>query len=505
MKIRFTCMLLAMVMLALTGCTPAVPAATAKLSAHSPTPIPIPRQQFSINDVLADANARHQSINAPDGDITQYRTPFQDFDREADDALFESLGITPIFYGQQQPPQNPEITTAQATQEVAWLFLVLRYNYGLYQYFGGQPAFGAAQQAIVTELETQTSWKASLYHLVVAKHLDFIKDTHFLIGSTRFIDDIILYACTKVDFGRDAQGFFNLQDERRVKTIDGLSPKEVLKLCIDQEGWLVYRAYRQAPDRPKGEIVYENGDREALGFDRASEITTGFADIYQAGTLGSTPWVRFTQMPVEGRGMDNERTAILQSVHAIRSHPLAIIDLRTNSGGDAFLLHQWFNRYTGQPLQNNYQTLMLRRFNYIGISDELIAAHNDTFLATGYTDVDPSYMQTQPEDQFLPSDCTRIVRIGKTTFSAGEGLVDALTNVENTLIIGANTAGAFSGTNLITYQLPYSGLPLSFGQHLFHWNADYFREGYGLAPDIYLTGTNTDKRLELFIQRYLIP
>lgn len=92
----------------------------------------------------------------------------------------------------------------------------------------------------------------------------------------------------------------------------------------------------------------------------------------------------------------------------------------------------------------------------------------------------------------------------RLTFSAGEGLVHALTNVENTLIIGANTAGAFSGTNLSTFQLPYSGLPFSFGQHLICWNTDYFREGYGLAPDIYLTGTNTDKRLGLVIQRYLI-
>jgi hypothetical protein len=70
--------------------------------------------------------------------------------------------------------------------------------------------------------------------------------------------------------------------------------------------------------------------------------------------------------------------------------------------------------------------------------------------------------------------------------SAGEGLVLRISQVENVVVVGENTMGALTFGNLSAHQLPHSRLmiwmPINFGLFL----DQEFREGVGLAPDLWV-------------------
>ena len=52
--------------------------------------------------------------------------------------------------------------------------------------------------------------------------------------------------------------------------------------------------------------------------------------------------------------------------------------------------------------------------------------------------------------------------------------------------------------------MPYSGLYLQFGECMQYFDPSYFRESYGMEPDLYLTGKNLQKRLKKFFKTYVL-
>ena len=82
-------------------------------------------------------------------------------------------------------------------------------------------------------------------------------------------------------------------------------------------------------------------------------------------------------------------------------------------------------------------------------------------------------------------------------------MTDALKNIENTVTIGTNTGGVLINMANYSMAMPYSGLLLQFGTCLQNFDPSYFKESYGIEPDIYLTGKNLDQRLKKFFQTYI--
>ena len=86
--------------------------------------------------------------------------------------------------------------------------------------------------------------------------------------------------------------------------------------------------------------------------------------------------------------------------------------------------------------------------------------------------------------------------------SCAEMMTDSCRAIENTVVIGADTFGCLSGDVTEILWLPVSGVPVSFGASLYQWDEDYFKEGRGFSPDLYLTGKDCEERLELFLEKY---
>ena len=58
--------------------------------------------------------------------------------------------------------------------------------------------------------------------------------------------------------------------------------------------------------------------------------------------------------------LPEERKRFLKDVSNMKKQDCLIFDLRNNPGGDGTLIDKWFQDYTGQALQPNYNTLRLR-------------------------------------------------------------------------------------------------------------------------------------------------
>ena len=127
------------------------------------------------------------------------------------------------------------------------------------------------------------------------------------------------------------------------------------------------------------------------------------------------------------------------------------------------------------------------------------------FIKSGLKKDGKYYYLNYPNHQYLKNEGKKVfVLTSRRTSSSAEAMTDALRNIENTVVIGTNTGGVL--INMANYQMamPYSGLFLQFGECLQNFEPSYFKESYGMEPDIYLTGENLSERLKKFFEKYVI-
>ena len=133
--------------------------------------------QPTLEELLDEVNAEHQSIQRDELDPTPYlRTSLSLEDQsKAREYMTETFS---------DYDADLKLDHSQAVEDVNYLFEACYYAYGLYDYFGGHPAFDAAQEAILHDLEDQDTVTCQQLEQIIASHLGFIKDGHFQINET---------------------------------------------------------------------------------------------------------------------------------------------------------------------------------------------------------------------------------------------------------------------------------------------------------------------------------
>ena len=121
--------------LALAGCAPALP------------------PQPTLDELLAEVNAAHQTVNQPQLDASQYVT------RPAPDE--ETLDYFTSDLTKFEFDPDAEVTAAQAAEDVEYLFGAFRSLYGPYDYFGGDETFGEHKAELLAKLKEKESWTAT--------------------------------------------------------------------------------------------------------------------------------------------------------------------------------------------------------------------------------------------------------------------------------------------------------------------------------------------------------
>lgn len=454
------------------------------------------QEQQEFENVVTDVNQKNKKINAPKGSLDRYR---YDFSNKKPKMTNQDVAIVKNY---DKKKVKKSISVATAKKEVNWLFRVLRSQYGLYTYYGGDAKFEKQQKAILKRLGTKGTVTTKKYQQILHKYLGFVVDEHFYIGEQNFSANVALFSNESTHYTKENKNYYKGNNKVPIVTINGKKPDVYLKRAIDENGNLTYYPYvmLKKKDSYTYTVKYQNGTSEKItlkpalfsykntvnrlyGYDRFTngayiELNTVFAD--------------------DGGNMTKERNRFLADVPDMKKQKNLVIDLRSNGGGDLGLIEAWFKTYTGQAPQWNFNTLRIRPTK---LSDPKMM---DLYMSGMGLKRSGNYYYQYPTEQYLENDNHNIfVLTSRYTASAAEGYTDVLKNLENVVTIGTNTGGVLSNMANYFFAMPYSGLFIQFGECLIQFDSSYFKESYGMEPDIYLTGRDLDTRLKKFFEIYV--
>lgn len=483
------------------------------------TAAPAVKDYSEFQSFLAQTNAAHAQIDAPRANLSAYR---YDFSGGGPLLTADDAGMLKGYDGR-NPSPDALFSAADARTEVDWLFRVLRTQYGLYTYAGGDAAFNAARQKILSALPQSGTVRTGDYEKLLTENLFFINDTHFMIGQNGMQHRRLVFTNQSRPFYNRGGAFYaDAACTQRVLSVNGAAPGKMIRRAIGMDGELTWYLYVSLPQADSAQAAVQYADRsETIVLKPSASFEQQKPKTKRFGTteVNGIPYVEINEMFFgngDSSGWTNQndeplKRKVLKTADDLKKEPVAVIDLTHNPGGNGDLPYNWFLRYTGQAAQANFCTLRVRagegwiRSGYGAQTPEDIASVraylDQSFAGMGLTP-DGSYYTGIPSAQFVPNDRTLFVLTSRGTASAAELFTDVLHNLQNTVFIGSNTGGVLVNAANYGFKLPYSGLFAQFGECLNLWDKDYFEESRGMEPDLYLTGDNLDERLARFLERY---
>jgi hypothetical protein len=476
-------------------------------------------KEQTFESVLAEANTLHkaQAEMVPEENIRDYITTLPETEVGFTEEELVSLtnGIGRSFNGEKG------VSLSQAKQDVDLLFRVFRYCYGAYEYFGGDEVFGEAKGAILNDLDALGNvFKARDMAIVLKKHLAFIKDGHFLINSSTVFESLSYFSTEELVFAQDREGYFSQVDGEKqyLLSIDGNTEVErYMKLSISPDGELIYNLGILGEKSVRNKIVNVVFDKitVSLMLDNAA-----FTQAYDAVPTYSDDWKG--KVPVVAcRDLTSPETckSFISSASRLSSHEVAILDLRGNGGGSPDAVKQWLTAYdsgglaeywfatsamsrSGRALCYILARTMDAGANYFSLWDT-DNSYRNLFMQlyrTGINSCDIT-RENVPLKQ-LNAEGLLFVLMDERDFSAGEVLLFALRNRENTIFVGTNSCGGLQGGTGQQVVLPNSQINVSYGRDLFFWYDErVFEEGRGFLPDLWVNGDALE-RVNALIKYY---
>lgn len=434
--------------------------------------------QPTLEELLDEVNTEHQSIQREELDPTPYlRTSLSD----------EGWMKTSAYIANTRSDYDPdlELTHSQAVEDVNYLFDAFYYTYGFYDYFGGHAVFDAAQEAILQDLEGQDTITCQQLEQILVSHLGFIKDGHFRINETSPAPTQIPFFFRQTAFLKTENGYQTVRGKTVESVENHADLDELFKRSISKEGQIVYY-----PVLLK-EAVFD-GQSEFEKHICDEKLTVHYTDG-STETLTAEPWKLYYENLPEGQNTDLRETdgipvfqfnnfekdyqrATINGAQELKTAPVSMLDLRSNTGGAESVLHSWINHYAyGQDVPGNG----LRFSNYDGTSENVL------------------------EDGWIDHDNLLILLTGKITASSGEIILDTACNLENSLIIGENTYGAMLG-NSGHAVLPNSKTTIQMSMYNFYLTPegyDYFEELRGFEPDLWVPAGEAEELAAKLIHR----
>lgn len=380
----------------------------------------------------------------------------------------------------------------QAQFDINSLFDMVRKNYGLYNFYGGAEVFEAARQQALADCENAQTMDADVLQQIILDNLSFITDQHFLVGSERPSSSIYPCFFTEVAFQKTEEGY-STADGKLVESVDGQDDlDELFKRSLTREGEIVYwpitfAESEEAKNNPPSLTVhYTDGSEQTL---TAMPYESPEADpevedvelrdeegipVLYAKSLTSQNFVNFTlEMQEEAN----------------------VIDLTSNTGGYMPVGLEWLEKYVGEIVPTN--SFFIRNQQNTGnpssASDEIIGVKTEN----GWT-----MLNIYPDD-FIENENLLIILTSKKTASAAEMLVDASRNVQNTLIIGENTAGCMLGNKYTYIPLVYSRINVTYGNIVTIFPEEDFTESYGYEPDLWCPAVWAQEAAVHFLNKQL--
>jgi len=464
------------------------------------------QESLTLQDLLDTAHERRQGIYPPNierlEELTYGRTP-RTIDIREDERFFNYHPFGTIL----------SIPSEEAIYDVQLFFDVLRQIYGGYIYFGGDEVFVPLFDEIIEEIASQERWGIdNLARLLYLRLNPYIHDNHLSIGggveffSNRFESNYCVFTNDTI-FDRTENGFRNRDNGLYVQEVVGYDKDDVFRLTVNEYGEFYYTLVIEGPYYRGAEliIVYENGKETITQFDVTRE-GTAWPEYHEPSLefIDGFPVITINAMYMEQAFFYEDvikANTFLSFVDELRHESAIIIDLRENGGGNMMLAARWLYNLIGEFVPNNhvwltvedYDTFMATRVGGIGDPDDPFYLPFCIVMEQRiHTPFDENHVITYPSginrsDSLISNGQIIIFLTSRFTASAAEDFVDMAFSMENTLIIGHNTAGGLFADLTHTRLLPYSGIHFGLGTMLFlHAEAHNFREGVGLVPDLWV-------------------
>ena len=474
---------------------------------------------IAFQTVLDEASALHeaQAEMVPEENIRDYvpTLPATELGFTEEELVSLTEGIGHSFNGEKR------ITLSQAKQDVDLLFRVFRYCYGAYEYFGGEKGFEEAKAAVLNDLDAwENALKARDLAAMLRKHLTFIQDGHFFINSSSTLEMQSYFSTDELVFEQDKRGYFAQVDGEKqyLLSVDGDTETEgYMKRSISPDGEITYYLGMLGEKRVRNKIVNAVFDKTtvSLMLDHAA-----FTQAYDPAYTYSEDWEG--EVPVVAcRDLSTPETckSFISSASRLSSYEVAILDLRGNGGGSPDAVKQWLNAYdssglaeywfatssmyrSGRALSYILARTMDARANYFYLWDKNNSQRNRymQLYRTGVNFYDIS-RENIPLKQ-LNAEGLLFVLMDDRDFSAGEVLLFALRNRQNTVFVGTNSSGGLLGGTGQQVVLPNSKIIVSYGNGLMFWyDKRVFEEGRGFLPDLWVNGDALE-RVQKLIEYY---
>ena len=388
-----------------------------------------------------------------------------------------------------EPNEDGSFSVAQVEADLQYFFDYLRSNYGLYLYFGGDEAFNAAREAIIHQVREEETLTVERFSEILWENMRFIRDGHFSIDNRSLLGSLTPHFFIEIPFHKTENGY-QTEDGKLVTAVDGYDDLDLLfKRSLSREGDIVYypvvmMEYLNGMSAcPPLQLTYADASTQML-----------FAEPYQRLETDITANEVTRMSTVEGiksfASIGCYMSRFSEAAKELKTEPTSIVDLRFNRGGNYTTLSEWFVNYTDRQVPSHC----------ICIGAKLPEEQD---LLQGYMELEHGKAIFADSDDFISNGSLMVVLTSKRSASGAELFVDMTHNLENTLIIGENTAGCLQGTGGMVLTLPNSRLKFSCGIAVNLWPDDYFVEGYGLELDLWCPAVYAEEVAINFIKKHV--
>lgn len=408
--------------------------------------------------------------------------------------------------------KNKELTYDEAKKDIDQLFNLFKYTYGAYGYFGGDSKFSEVKSDMINALPKDKTVLMSQFEDILNSNLSFLKDYHFRIlensigpickGQYYYMNDEPIY--------KDSAGFYLIIKSVKyyIKSIDGNNNiDKFLTYAISDTGDIVYNIAILKDFTGTNQITCElklkpsNSNKE-ISKDLVlnatiNSYTSNYNTMYKYTEDKGIPIISLSSFTKKDSSDDKSVYDFINSAYTARKSPAAILDLRGNFGGDISIAMSWINSYLGITKNNvDFSSYPFLRGSYSNLQSSVISSINQTNYNEEFLNCSGHASKSFKTDNIL------FVLMDKNTASASETLIEALTNADNVITVGTNSAGALLSLDEKYYKLNNSSLAIQMGSMLYLTPLGDEFEECGFKPDLLVNPCNALDRTIKLIENY---
>lgn len=394
-----------------------------------------------------------------------------------------------------------KVSVEQALEDVDLFFRAWKYSYPSYYYMGEDLFLNAREQAVAAVSEYEEELLVATFGNILYDSMSFLQDYHSSINGiipahTESELHYLSYTDATQPFDKDENGYYQTYEGVKWYFSSCSNVDMRLEPVLLETGKVAYCPMMVIPKAQGTEldtIVLKNGEVEKeikLRWVTSADVQGNELDQqYKASAEDDVFYIDYLTMRADV-GDVNE---FIQMAEEAKQYKAVIFDLRHTQGQEHWQIIEWIKVFTGETPEvaaaflarnNALHTLQ----NYQGFKE----------VSLGNEDCDTWYT----DGHKVPNTIPIIILTDKSCGSSVESAVNYLRTIENSFVIGGNTAGCAQGGSTQTYYLPYSGVPFAVGGFMQFDGEVKNIDGIGYEPDIWCNPANVKDLALKFIEYY---